>query len=349
MVLRPHAATLTDRDTILIGAFENSTGEPLFDATLLTALKVQLGQSPFLDIVPDQRVREILRTMGKSEDEKLTSAIAREVCQRLTLKAMLEGSIAPLGSSYVLRLEATDCQTGEALAREQTEVTSQDRVLRELGSMTSRVRTTLGESLPSLQRFDVPIEQATTPSLTALKAYALGIEERRKGRELESVAFFNQAIELDPEFASAYATLSTVYGSLGEWQRSEQYARLAYERQNRVSERERLFITYQFHDRVTGNEGKPRDARVLEGRYPRESRPVNALALIHNRMGRYDAGRKRPKPFAAAPGTHSRCRTSRSPIVASGATTRRRKWPRRQWTSRSPRRRRVGCCIRSGR
>jgi serine/threonine protein kinase/tetratricopeptide (TPR) repeat protein len=288
-VLRPRGTTLTDRDTVLIGAFENTTGEPLFDATLQTALKVQLGQSPFLDIVPDQRVREILRTMGKSEDEKLTTAIAREVCQRLTLKAMLEGSIAALGSSYVVRLEATDCQTGEALAREQAEVTSQDRVLRELGSMTSRVRTTLGESLPSVQRFDVPIEQATTPSLTALKAYALGLEERRKGRELESVAFFNQAIELDREFASAYATLSTVYGSLGEWQRSEEYARLAYERQNRVSERERLFITYQFHDRVTGNEEKAASTLELwKAAYPRESRPVNALALIHNRMGRYD-------------------------------------------------------------
>jgi eukaryotic-like serine/threonine-protein kinase len=287
--MRPHGGTLSDRDTILIGAFENTTGEPLFDATLLTALKVQLGQSPFLDIVPDQRVREILRTMGKSEDEKLTSAIAREVCQRLTLKAMLEGSIAALGSSYVVRLEATDCQTGEALAREQAEVTSQAHVLRELGSMTSRVRTTLGESLPSMQRFDVPIEQATTPSLTALKAYALGLEERRKGRELESVAFFNQAIELDREFASAYATLSTVYGSLGEWQRSEEYARLAYERQNRVSERERLFITYQYHDRVTGNEEKAASTLELwKAAYPRESRPVNALALIHNRMGRYD-------------------------------------------------------------
>ncbi len=234
--------------------------------------------------------------MGKSEDEKLTSAVTREICQRLTLKAMLEGSIAALGSSYVLRLEATDCQTGEALAREQAEVTGQDRVLRELGSMTSRVRTTLGESLPSLQRFDVPIEQATTPSLTALEAYALGLEERRKGRELESVAFFNQAIELDHEFASAYATLSTVYGSLGEWQRSEQYARLAYERQNRVSERERLFITYQFHDRVTGNEEKAASTLELwKTAYPRESRPVNALALIHNRMGRYDRAEEEAK------------------------------------------------------
>jgi tetratricopeptide (TPR) repeat protein len=280
---------LTDRDTILIGAFENTTGDALFDETLVTALKAQLEQSPFLDIVPDGRVGETLRLMGRSERDRLTREVAREVCERLQLKAMLDGSIAALGTSYVLRLEAIDCQTGEALAREQAEASSQDRVLKELGLMSSRMRTTLGESLPSLQRFDVPIEQATTPSLTALKAYALGLEERRRGRELESVAFFNQAIELDHEFASAYATLSTVYGSLGEWHRSEEYARLAYGLQNRVSERERLFITYQYHDRVTGNQDKAASTLELwKAAYPRESRPVNALALIHHRMGRHE-------------------------------------------------------------
>ena len=286
--LTPPPATLTDRDSILIGTFENTTGDAVFDETLLTALKVQLGQSPFLDIVPEQRVRETLQSMGRKDEEPLTRADSREVCERLALKAMLEGSIAPLGTSYVLRLEATDCQTGESLAREQAELTNKDRVLNELGSLSSRMRTKLGESLPSIRRFDVPIEQATTPSLTALKAYALGLEERRRGRELESVAFFNQAIERDPEFASAYATLSSVYGSLGEWRRSEEYARLAYVLRNRVSERERLFITYQFHDRVTGNQEKAASTLNLwKVAYPRESRPVNALALIHHRMGKH--------------------------------------------------------------
>jgi eukaryotic-like serine/threonine-protein kinase len=283
------AAALTDRDSILIGAFENTSGDPVFDETLATALRVQLGQSPFLDIIADQRVQETLRSMGRRADERLTQPVAREVCQRLALKTMIEGSIAAMGKSYVLRLAATDCQTGETLGREQAEATSRERVLKELGSMTSSLRTTLGESLPSRQRFDVPIEQATTPSLTALKAYALGLEERRRGRELESVAFFNQAIELDHEFASAYATLSTVYGSLGEWRRSEEFARVAYVLQGRVSERERLFITYQFHDRVSGDQDKAAETLALwKEAYPRESRPVNALALIHNRMGRYE-------------------------------------------------------------
>lgn len=134
----------------------------------------------------------------------------------------------------------------------------------------------------------MPIEHATTPSLAALKAYTLGLEERRRGRELESVAFFNQAIAIDPEFASGHATLSTVYGSLGEWDQSEQFARRAVALQNRVSERERLFITYQYHDRVTGNEEDA--AKTLEAwktAFPRDSRPANALALMHNRMGRY--------------------------------------------------------------
>jgi serine/threonine protein kinase/tetratricopeptide (TPR) repeat protein len=286
--LMPRPPALTDRDSILISTFDNTTGDVVFDESLLTALKAQLGQSPFLDIVPDSRVREELRLMGRSADEPLTTALTREVCQRLGLKAMLDGSIAPLGTNYVLRLEATDCQTGEPLAREQAEAPKQ-QVLNELGSMSSRMRTRLGESLPSIQRFDVPIEQATTPSLPALKAYALGLEERRRGRELESIAFFNQAIDLDREFAAAYATLSTVYGSVGEWRRSEEYARLAYGLQKRVSERERLFIDYQFHDRVTGNQDKA--AATLERwktAYPRESRPANALAVIHNRVGRYE-------------------------------------------------------------
>jgi len=202
---------------------------------------------------------------------------------------MLEGAIAPLGSHYVVTLTATDCATGDQLARTQTEATASERVLAELGTISSSMRTKLGESLPSMQRFDVPIEQVTTPSLPALKAYTLGLEERRRGREIESVAFFNQAVEKDREFASAYTTLSTVYGSLGEWGRSEEYARLANSVTRRVSERERLFITYQFHDRVTGNQDRAAETLELwKAAYPRDSRPPNALALIYNRTGRYD-------------------------------------------------------------
>ena len=282
-------SALTDRDSIMVGRFENTTADPVFDETLLTALKAHLGQSPFLDIVTDQRIAEALQLMARRPDERLTHAIAREVCQRLSVKAMLEGSVAPLGSHYVVTLAATDCQTGESLARAQAEATSKERVLAELGEISSSIRTSLGESLPSIHRFTVPIEQVTTPSLAALKAYTLGLEERRRGRELESIAFFNQAIENDPEFALAYTSLSVVYGSVGELRRSEEYARLANDVKRRVSERERLFITYQYHDRATGNQDEAaRTLEIWKAWYPRDSRPPNALALIHHRLGRHE-------------------------------------------------------------
>jgi eukaryotic-like serine/threonine-protein kinase len=283
------APALTDRDSLLIGAFDNTTGEPVFDETLATALEVQLEQSPFLDIVPAQRIRETLASMNRPEDERLTPAIAREVCQRLGTKAMLQGSIGRLGTHYVVSLAATDCATGRSIARAQAEAESREQVLADLGAISQSMRTSLGESLPSLQSFGVPIEQATTPSLAALKAYALGLEERRRGGELEAVPFFNQAIELDPEFASAYTMLSTVYGSVGEWRRSEHFARLANDVPRKVSERERLLITYQYHDRVTGDQERAAQTLGLwKAAYPRDSRPVNALALIYNRMGRYN-------------------------------------------------------------
>ena len=285
------AHALTNRDQILIGSFGNSTTESVFDETLSTALKVQLGQSPFLDIVPDDKISEELTLMQRQPDERLTHDTARQVCERLGIKAMLDGTVARLGQNYVLTLNATDCHTGDSVAREQRESPSREEVLGVLGTMASSMRTELGESLPSIKQFDVPIEQATTPSLAALKSYTLGVDERRKGHELESVAFFNRAIELDPEFAAAYTTLSTVYGSLGEWRRSEEYARLAYARQKRVSEKERLFITYQYHDRVTGNQDEARTTLELwKHSFPRDYRPANALALIHNRFGRFAEG-----------------------------------------------------------
>jgi tetratricopeptide (TPR) repeat protein/predicted Ser/Thr protein kinase len=283
------AAALTDRDSILIGQFTNTTGDSVFDETLITALKVHLGQSPFLDIVPDDRVAEQLRLMSHPADQPVDTSTARHLCQRLGVKALLEGAINRLGSNYVVTLNALECESGRIIGREQGEATSAEQVLGVLGSLSSSMRTRLGESLPSIRAFDVPIEQATTRSLPALKAYTLGVAERRRGRELESISFFNQALVQDSEFAAAYTMLSTVYGSLGEWQKSEEYARLAYDRQKRVSERERLFIEYQYHDRVTGDQDKAAQTlEVWKLSYPRDSRPVNALALIHNRYGRYE-------------------------------------------------------------
>jgi tetratricopeptide (TPR) repeat protein len=303
-------ATLTDRDSIVVGAFENTTGNTVFDDTLVTALKVQLGQSPFLDIVPDQRIGETLRQMGRQPDEKLTHEIARELCQRLGVKAMIDGRLAPFGTHYVLSVDATDCRTGETLARAQAEATSSEAVLTELDGVVSDMRTRLGESLPSLTRFDTPIAQATTPSLPALKAYALGLEERRRGRELESLAFLKQAIELDPTFAQAHATLSTVYGVIGELELSERHAREAYTHQDRVSEHERLFIRYQYHDRVTGNQDAVVETlRAWQAAYPRDFVPANALSVVYNRLGQYDK--------ALAAGTEALRRSPNHPFAIS--------------------------------
>ena len=282
------AATLTNRDSVLLAGFANDTGEEVLDDTLRQALAVQLSQSPFLDIVADNRIRETLRLMERSPDEPLTHDTAREICERRGLKAMLEASVGRLGSRYVVTLDAIECRTGAALAREQAEADSQEEVLSAAGRLASSMRLTLGESLASLERFDVPIEQATTPSLEALRAYTLGVAERSASNEIGSIPFLLRALELDPQFALAGMTLSTVYGNLGESLRSEGYARLAYEHREHVTERERLFITYQYHDRVTGDAEEVLQAlTVLKQSYPRDRVPPSDLAVVLNRLGRY--------------------------------------------------------------
>ena len=294
------ARPLTERDPILLADFENHTREAVFDGTLSQALAVQLSQSPFLNIVAVDRVHETLSLMGRTPDERLTSEVAREVCQRLSSKAMVKGSISRLGSLYVLLLEATDCATGASLAREQGQASSQEQVLESLGTVSSKLRSRLGESVKSLQRFDVPIAQATTPSLEALKAYTLGIAQRTRGAEVESIPFFERALELDKDFAATATTLSTVYGNLGEDSKSLEYARRAYASRERVSERERLFIIYQYHDRVTGDQKQVADTlEVWKQTYPNDFRPANGLAILYNRLGRYDRGVEEAQEAAA--------------------------------------------------
>jgi tetratricopeptide (TPR) repeat protein len=280
---------LTDRDSVLLADFANTTGEPVFDETLRQALAVHLGQSPFLDIVGDERVNETLQLMGRPQSEPLSHAVAREVCQRQGVKAMIEGSITPLGSNYVVALTATACQDGDVIAREQVEAARKEEVLRALGSAATRLRGRLGESLATLRAYDTPIEQATTPSLEALKAYALALKERARGAEIESIPFLQRAIELDPSFASAWMVLSTVYGNLGESARAAEYAGKAFAAREAASERERLSITHQYYDRVTGELDRSAEALALwEKSYPRDYRPSNSLAVLYNRAGQYE-------------------------------------------------------------
>ena len=280
---------LTDKDTVLLADFVNTTGDPVFDGTLKQALAVQLGQSPFLNIFPEERVREALRFMGRSPDERLTKDIAREICERQGLKAMLIGSIASLGNNYVITLEAINAGNGDTIAREQVEAQSKEQVLSSLGQAASELREKLGESLSSITRHHVAIEQATTSSLDALKAYAMANEERTKGNAIQSLSLYKRAIELDPNFAMAYARIAVFYGNQNQLDEAQPFAQKAFDLRDRVSERERLYITEKYYNYVTGEIDKVVEVLQTWTRlFPNDFIPHNNLSLNYMFMGRYE-------------------------------------------------------------
>ncbi len=286
-VRRPGA--LTERDFIVLADFVNTTGDPVFDGTLKQALAVQLEQSPFLNIFPEERVRETLRYMGRSPDERVTSAIAREICQREGIKAMLTGSIASLGSHYVITLDAVNSRTGDSLGREQVEAESKEQVLAALGRAATKLRARLGESLSSIQKFDTPVEGATTSSLEALKSFSLGLAQRQRGSEAESVPFFKRAVELDPNFALAYANMGVALGNLGHYEQALELVKKAYDLRERVSEREKFYLTAHYYDMVTDEINKAIETYTLwRQTYPRDWTPYSNLAFAYNGVGEYD-------------------------------------------------------------
>jgi eukaryotic-like serine/threonine-protein kinase len=283
------AAPLTEKDTIVLADFLNTTGDPVFDGTLKQALAVQLEQSPFLNIFSDQRVREVLRFMNRSSDERVTKEIAREICERQGLKAFLTGSISNLGSHYVLALEATNAQTGDTIARQQVEAESKEQVLSAVGSAATKLREKLGESLASIQKYDAPISDATTSSLEALKVFSMGVEQQLKGKYLEAIPFFKRATEMDPNFARAYAAMSSMYYNSRQYDLAAEASRKAYELRDRVGEYERLYITQVYYDNVTGELEKYLETLELWKRtYPREGAPHNNLAVKYNDLGQFD-------------------------------------------------------------
>jgi eukaryotic-like serine/threonine-protein kinase len=283
------APALTERDTILLADFVNTTGDAVFDGTLRQALAVQLGQSPYLNIIPEDRVRETLRYMGRSPDQRITRDVGREICERQGIKALLVGSISALGNHYVITLEAINAQSGEALAREQAEAESKEQVLRSLGAAAVQLRERLGESLASIRRFDAPIEQATTSSLEALRAFALGDEQRNRGDELEAIPFYRRAIELDPNFALAHARLAVVYSNNGQLDRANEASQRAFELRDRVSERERFYITEKYYSNVTGEIDRRIETLELWKRtYPNDATPRNNLAVTFLFIGQYE-------------------------------------------------------------
>jgi serine/threonine protein kinase/tetratricopeptide (TPR) repeat protein len=286
---RRNSKPLTNRDTVLVTDFVNTTGEPVFDGTLKQALAVHLGQTPFLNLFPEDRVRETLRFMGRSPDDRITRDVGREICQRQGLKAMLTGTIASIGSHYVITLEAINPASGDPIAREQVEAESKEKVLSALGTAVVNLRKRLGESLSSIQKYDVPIEQATTSSLEALKAFAMGNEERAKGRERESLVLYQRAVELDPNFAMAYARVGVHYINGEQPGEARGWFEKAYELRDRVSERERLYLAEKYYNFVTGEMDKAVETLQTWTRlYPDDFIPHNNLSLNYQFQGRYE-------------------------------------------------------------
>jgi serine/threonine protein kinase/tetratricopeptide (TPR) repeat protein len=283
---RPHG--LTEKDSILLTDFVNTTGDPVFDGTLKKALAVDLEQSPYLNVFPEARVRQTLKFMGRSGEERITTEIGREICQRNGIRALLVGSIASLGSQYVITLDAVNVATGDSLAQSQAQAASKEQVLGAVSDATGRMRQKLGESLASIKKFDKPLQEATTSSLEALKAFTLGDAQRNRGEQFAAIPLYQRAIELDPNFALAYARLGTMYGNIGQGALQEQYQRKAFELRDRASERERLYITAHYYS-DTGQLDKGIAAYELyKQTYPRDAIPYNNLAAIYMPLGQFD-------------------------------------------------------------
>ncbi|HXD33822.1 MAG TPA: protein kinase [Pyrinomonadaceae bacterium] len=270
-VVRSKVPAITSRDTILLADFVNTTGDTDFDGTLKQGLTVQLKQSPFINIYPEDRARETLGLMERSRDEKITRELGREICQRRGIKVLIVSSIARLGRNYVITLEAVNSQSGETVAQQQTEAEGKEQVLKALGNAATEIRKKLGESLASISKFDVPIEQATTTSLGAFKDFTIGAELRRRGKYAESVPPFKRAVELDPEFALAHLQLGTSYRDLRNLALGNKHLERAFELRSRVSERERIEISATYFRHITGELDKRTEmTSLLTQTYPQD-------------------------------------------------------------------------------
>ena len=282
---------LTDKDTIVLADFSNTTGDPIFDGTLRQGLSVQLEQSPFLSLVSDEQVQQTLRMMGKQPlDAKLTPEIAREICQRTNSAAVLDGSIAQIGTQYLLTIKAVNCASGESVASTETQARDKNHVLDALDKTGSEIRHKLGESLSTVQKFDTPLEQATTSSLEALKTFSLGGKVLSTSGDAAAIPFYKRAIELDPDFALAYLWLGIHFTVIGESAVAAGYTRRAYELRDRTSEAERYFISEVFHKEVTGDiEQAEQSGKLWIQAYPRSEMPhVYLSGAIYPISGQYE-------------------------------------------------------------
>lgn len=295
LYLRRPSATLTSKDTILITDFNNSTGDPVFDDTLKQGLALQLQQSSFLNIFPNTKVRETLRQMERKQDERVTVEIGREICQRNDLKALIAGSIAALGSHYVITLEAINARSGEEIARQQAEAESKEQVLKSLSAAASGIREKLGESLSSIRQSDIPLYQWTTTSLEALQSFALGFDRSNKGEYFTSIPLFKHAVDIDPNFAYGYSLVAGNYIIMGEPRRAAENAAKAFALKDKVSDREQLYITYVYDNYSLGDVDKAVETlRLYDQSYPHDFRASGNLSLAYQWLGQFD------KSYAAA-------------------------------------------------
>jgi serine/threonine protein kinase/predicted Zn-dependent protease len=285
---RAHA--LTQADTVVLANFTNKTGDPVFDETLRQGLAAQLQQSPFLSLVSDQRIQQELRLMGIPLDTKLSPAAVGDLCQRLGSKAYLSGTISSIGSQYVIGVSAVNCRTGDSVAQQQVTANGKEAVLSALDKASTKLREQLGESLKTIQKLDTPIEQATTPSLEALQAYSLGRRNMLgKADYTAAIPLFERSIQLDPNFAMAYATLGTTYHNLGEKTLAAENTRKSYELRSRVSEWEKFYIESHYHHFVTGDLEKARQVYELWAQiYPREQVTPTNLGVVYQTLGQHD-------------------------------------------------------------
>jgi serine/threonine protein kinase/tetratricopeptide (TPR) repeat protein len=284
-----HSATLTEKDTIVLSEFTNSTGDAIFDDTLATALTVSLRQSPFLNVLSDSQVAKTLQQMTRPAGTKLTAEVAREVCERAGSKAYLAGSIGSLGSEYVLELKAVNCQSGDTLTQEQVTAASKEKVLDALGAAASKLRGELGESLATVQKLDVPLDQATTSSLEALKAYSLGQKAGDEKGPAAELPYDQRAIELDPNFAMGYAALGDDYFTLAELGRASEYYTKAFQLRQSTSEWEKLTIAADYYSSVTGELDKATETyqEIIES-YPRSAEAYGNLGSVYAQQGQYE-------------------------------------------------------------
>ncbi len=285
------ANRLTDKDTVVLAEFTNTTGDPVFDGTLRQGLSSQLEQSPFLNLLSDERVAQTLDLMTQPKDARLTRELAREVCQRTASAATIESSISSLGSQYVVGLKAVNCRNGDVLANEQVTASGKEQVLKALGEAAKKTREKLGESLTSVQKFDAPAESVTTSSLEALQAYSLGYQAMMiKNDSAGAVPLFQRAVSLDPNFAMAYARLGTNYSNMGQTDRAAEITRKAYELRERVSEREKFYIVSHYQNFVTGDlQSSVRTCELWSQTYPRDPIPPGNLGgAIYWQLGKYE-------------------------------------------------------------